>query len=178
MQKKAGKTERRPSGRRVVRVYRAWQLSAHPNPCVRGMVGITPSRRTHRNLPGRGKRCQDSRAGDRSGLVLTIWEARAGDGRSTEQERERVSAVSGGLLARYMATSRTFGRADEKGRRSRAGVLGPERKANWMDGGHDTKEVGRASRTQGVRQGSGNGRGREGGIMHGGASSVGVVVVR
>lgn len=47
-----------------------------------------------------------------------------------------------------------------------------------MDGGHDTKEVGRASRTQGVRQGSGNGSGREGGIVHVGASSVGVVVVR
>ena len=77
-----------------------------------------------------------------------------------------------------MATSRTFGRVDEKGRRSRTGVTGSERRANWMDGGHDTKEVGRASRTQGVRQGSGNGSGREGGIVHVGASSVGVVVVR
>jgi len=56
-------------------------------------------------IPAMREASQDSRAGDRSGLVLTIWERRADAGHSTEQERERVSelsAVSGGVLAWYI----------------------------------------------------------------------------
>jgi hypothetical protein len=45
--------------------------------------------------------------------------------------------------------NRKVGRAGEKGRRSRSWRAGSERRANWMDGGHDTKG-GRASRTHRV----------------------------
>jgi len=96
-----------------------------------------------------------------SGMGSGTWEAshdsracwgskrpRVGDLGQQGRHTRACFCCSGGLLARYSTTSRTFDRA-EKGRGSRSGVLGPGRRANWMDGGHDTKG-GRASRTQGA----------------------------